>query len=341
MDKFSLENELRRRAEKLKHADARDLLGRFEAMRNYLSLNYYDWIQTAAPYLTNHGRLHIESVAQALDGLLGKIKPDQLSSLDLFLLLTAVLWHDVGNAYGRTEHASRVAELTNKVRELGFPNPDIQRLVVEIAKAHSGSTGLLGVRAEEDCATEHKTYIVYPRALAALVRFADEISENRARISATLIDSVPDENRIYWEYANSISASRPDPGRSRVVLTVNVDSDRAVWRFPCHENSPFNDAAGKISVIEYIVARLEKMNNERVYASQYMSRYAAIDAIECRFSLQRGTERDSRYENTFELGNSGLSAAGKYPNIPIAAKFFEQFPHWKPASLTGAVDAQT
>jgi hypothetical protein len=166
------------------------------------------------------------------------------------------------------------------------------------------------------------------------------IPEHRARISAVLLHEVPEENRIYWEYANSISASRPDPARNRIVLTVSVDHGRAGLRFPCHENSPLKDEEGRISVIEYILTRLEKMNNERAYATPYMSRYVAIDAIECRFTLQRGTERHSEYEHSFEVGNSGLSTAGNYPNIQIATQFFEQFPQWKPASLSGAFDAQ-
>jgi hypothetical protein len=330
----TLENELERRI--TQSEEARVLWAKYQNVRNYLTQNYYHWIQANAPFLTNHGKLHIDSVIQAADGLLikqltGKGKArKELSDLDIFLLLSAILWHDVGNVYGRIGHPSRIAEMTDQIKELGFPNPDIQRFVVEVARAHSGKGGLTDVRIEEDCSTEHGTYTVYPRALAGVVRFADEISENRARISPAMLSSVPEKNRIYWEYANAISASRPDPARRRVILTVTLDQQKACERFECRDFANCQDAHGKISLIEYIICRIEKMNHERVYCTQCFSRYATIDEIECRLTLVDGPER--KLEEVILVGSSGLGPEA-YPDINIVQDFFERYPIWKPEAI--------
>jgi hypothetical protein len=328
----TLENELERRS--TQNEGAKALWAKYQNVKDYLTHNYYDWIQANAPFLTNHGKLHIDSVMQAADALLvkqltGKARKD-LSDLDIFLLLSAILWHDVGNVYGRTDHKARIAQMTDKIKELGFPNPDIQRLVVDVARAHSGQGALSDARTQEDCSTEHDTYEVYPCALAGIVRFADEISENRARIAPALLSAVPDESKIYWEYANAIAASRPDPTRHRVVLTVTLDQQKARQRFKCKDFAKFQDADGKISLIEYIICRLEKMNRERVYCARYFSRYATIDEIECRLTLVDGTERT--LEQVIVVGNSGLGPEA-YPDINIVQDFFERYPRWKPENI--------
>src|ERR1700681_3473866 len=91
-----------------------------------------------------------------------------------------------------------------------FPNVAVRRVAEEIARAHSGNEGLKIPRADETCSVEHRSITVYPRSMAAVVRFADEVSENQTRISAELLEKVPDGSKIFWEYASCISSSVPD-----------------------------------------------------------------------------------------------------------------------------------
>src|SRR5439155_17304816 len=232
----------------------------YQAMKAYLSREYYRWIQANCPYYTDHGDHHIKTVIQAASGLLSQqlngTRKNDLTTLDLFLILSGILWHDVGNVLERSGHAKRVAEMTEEIKKLGFPDLQVHRLVVEISRAHSGKDGLSIPRVEEDCLT----YTVYPKALAAIVRFADEISEDRSRISGTLLPHIPEEHKIYWEYASCISASRPDPARERVVVSIEVQVDKTIVTFPCKEFPQRSDQEGKIPLITYLLCRLEKMN---------------------------------------------------------------------------------
>lgn len=337
METPTLEEELRARARK--DPDAEDLWNRYTTMKSYLDREYYPWIQANCPFYTDHGDLHIRSVihsaSQLLDAHLKKTaRQSELSSLDLFLVLAAILWHDVGNVYGRSGHAKKVAEMTREIKALGFPNPDIHRLVNEIAIAHGGENGLDTPREREDCSTSHKSYSVYPLALAALVRFADEVSENQSRISHALLPSVPAENRIYWEYASCIAASLPDAARQRVRVSVNIPIESATAVLPCKD---YRDRFGTddLSLIEYVVCRFEKMNNERAYCSPRFSRYVSIREIEVLFTLTHNDARVDDYEEVVVFGDGGLRQ-DSYPAIDVFGPFFSDHPKWKPDEIKKA-----
>jgi hypothetical protein len=316
-------------------------------MKNYLIREYYPWIQANCPFFTDHGELHVASVIQTASQLLGTHLENriasELSSLDLFLILSSILWHDVGNVFGRSGHAKRVGEMTAEVKTLGFPNPSVQRLVNEISIAHSGEDGLEKPRLREDCATPHKTYTAYPSALAGIVRFSDEVSENQARISRAVMEKVPTHNRIFWEYASCVTASLPDPARQLVRITVTVPQESAVQSFAIHDEHAdqcqraYAIRTGKkdITLIEYIVCRLEKMNNERAYCAPRFGRYASIRELEVVLTLTKDNARIDAYDEQMTLGDGGLKQAD-YPVIELFSDFFAKHPKWLPEKIQEA-----
>lgn len=338
----TLEDELERRgtARASKDEVAKDLWPRYCSMKGYLDDAYYRFIQANCPWYTDHGARHIKSVIETASRLmskqLGMNKGDgsDLSSLELFLTLSAILWHDVGNVVKRSGHAEQIPEMAEKIKGV-FPNVAIRRVVEEIARAHSGTAGLKIPRVDEDCALQHRTIAVYPRSLAALVRFADEVSENQTRISTELLPHVPPESKIFWEYANCITAAVPDIARERVVITFDIPADKIAAKFSCAEFPRRSDENGKISLIEYIVCRLEKMNNERAYCLPYM-RYGSIRNILARFTVLKDTWRLPSHDGMeITFGDSGINADG-YPEIEIFEPFFQHRANWSPASLVEA-----
>ena len=146
----SLETELESRSKT--QCDPLYLWPRYLAMKNYLSQEYYRWIQANCPYYTDHGDHHIKTVIQAASGLLSQqlngTRKNDLTTLDLFLILSEILWHDVGNVLERSGHAARIAEMTEEIKKLGFPDLQVQRLVIDISRAHSGKDGLSVPRVE-------------------------------------------------------------------------------------------------------------------------------------------------------------------------------------------------
>jgi HD superfamily phosphodiesterase len=338
-ESLTLEKALEYRAANDK--DAEDFFHRYSNMRKYLSEEYYPWIQARCPYFTDHGENHINSVIQAASMLLADhLKPgdETLSSLDIFLILCGILWHDVGNVLGRTGHAEQVVKISEEVKRLGFPSPDIHRQVVAISKAHAGKSGLDIPKSKDYVTTFIRTYDLRPRALAAIVRFADEISENHTRISKALLEGseIPVENRIYWEFANCISASVPQPSRERVILKIEIQDTTATRRFPCADYPDRTDKPEGITVIEYVLCRLEKMNNERAYCAPEFRGYVTIREIEARLTILHGTEPLTDYDDTFVLlGDAGVRKGDEsgYPSIPVYEEFFKNHPNWRPDKL--------
>ena len=334
----SLERELEERIDR--DRDAEFLWPRYKAMKDYLELNYYRWVQANCPFFTDHGEQHIKAVIQAASSLLRPFllppKKQGLRSMDIFLILSAIIWHDAAMVLGRAGHAVNISKLTDKISALGFTDTTVRRLVTEIARAHTGRTGLDLPRPEEDITTQEMTHTVYSRALAAIVRFADEVSENRSRISLPLLDQIPEDKKIYWHYAASIVASHPEPERERVVVTVEFELDSVIRRFQCDPNfSHRADDSGRLTLLEYVLCRLEKMNNELIYCRTHMSRFTTLQEIEVRLTIVRREVRLKGYDNlTIVLGAAGLN---KYPNVPLFAEFFQQHPEWKPDELKKVV----
>jgi len=317
--------------------NVRSLWAKYITMKDYLATQYYPWIQANCPYFTDHGQLHIESTIETASQILlpSPKNLEKLHALDFYLLLCAIIWHDAGNVYNRSSHAMQVSQMVQEINKEIFYSPTILRLVTELVKAHKGEDGLEVPSREQDCVIGTKTCTVYPRALAAVLRFADEISENRSRISPALLTEgkVPKENKIYWEYANCVVGSRADPLRERIVVTVEIEADRATEKYPCPEECMrYSGRDGSISLIEYAISRLQKMNNERAYCAREFGMYTSIREIEVRLMLTHRGERVKEYTNEFVVHDSGLHDY-TYPKIEFFGDFFKHHPHWNPNKI--------
>lgn len=319
---------------------AKNLWHQYSAMKNYLHKEYYPWVQANCPYFTDHGQPHIDCVIQSASQLLSKPSQITITSLDLYLVLCAIIWHDVGMVFKRSGHSSEAKVIIDKIKELGFPDISVNRLVVELVKAHEQADGLKIPEREQDCTIDAKTFTVSPRALAAMVRFSDEISENRSRVSHGLLQDgkIPKENLIYWEYANCVTAARVDPSRERVIVSIEIEVDKAISTHPCPEECRPHSKDGKsLTLIEYLVTRLQKMNNERAYCGREFERYASIREIEVRLRLVEGEQRLERYNDTFVLDDSGIESVRddttRRPQIEVFTDFFSQYPHWAPDKI--------
>ena len=324
---------LETRLEASETEDAKDLLTRYRATKQYLAQQYYPWIQANCPFYTDHGERHVEGVIRSASELLKDAR--DMDDLSIYLLLMGIIWHDAGMVRQRTGH-SDISEMIEKIKEITFPNATVQRLLAQIALAHTGQDGLSKAEYEQDCSTSGGNYQLRPRALASVVRFADEISENRSRISHELLrdGAIPPNNLLYWEYANCIAASRADPGRARVVVTIEVDREKSCCSHSCPpECLEDTGLENSITLIEYTVYRLQKMYNELRYCSQDFRTYTSIDDIHVRLKLLEGITPIDGYGDSFDMSDL---AGSSYPRMLAFDKFFERFPRWKPGIIQGA-----
>jgi hypothetical protein len=306
---------------------------------DYLSREYYPWIQAACPFYTDHGENHVLAVTDAANLLLADmISNHQISLPEAYLLLFAILFHDSAMVLGRRGHPEKAARVIDELRAL-VPDPTLQRLLREIVKAHSGTDALRIPRSSERLNFSGGTYTIRARGLAAALRLADEISENRSRVAQAQLDVIPEENRIYWEYANAVNASAPLDKRS-IAVDYELELARAVQEFKCSEYSP-PERNGRLSLIEYLVYRVEKMNAERAYCCGASGGLLTYSRIRVTLTIIHSGARMKEFDgDTFWVGDRGIwQHDEEYPKIVFADGFFDRMPKYKAEALRTRLDA--
>ena len=216
-------------------------------------------VRGSEPDLTDHGPRHIAhvlaNVFKLLDGDL-----DHFTPIEHYVLALSVLFHDVGNVYGRKGHNKRIGRVYDHVRRADKFAQE-KALIVQIAQAHTGEArdGSRNTLADVPVVSQLDGEPVKAREIAAIVRFADELAEGRKRTSEYMKrhGKYDAESLPYHDYAAATDIAI-DKFNNRIAVTyhlgittdVGLDSElrrvKAFLTFACH--------------------RLAKMDLERRYA---------------------------------------------------------------------------
>lgn len=157
--------------------------------------------------LTDHGVNHVKDVIEHISKLL-LYNYDALSIDETFLLLVAALIHDIGNVGGREGHEKRIDSIIKGCEEFERLDTPIRHYAIQIAVAHGGrsSSGskdtISSIRRVDQLGGGN----IRPRALAALLRFADELADNSARANGDMdkLVGIPKGNQIYHMYSKCL-----------------------------------------------------------------------------------------------------------------------------------------
>jgi len=255
-----------------------DYIARFQAIESFLNENIHSTVTPMASlhdgnYLTGHGIPHIRTVMTRVSDLLDS-STNSLSCYELYLLLAAIHVHDVGNLQGRKDHQSKAADVVNKYDVL-FGTDDVEkRLIFRIADAHTGRRGKDKDKISKLLETDHvlgKT--VHPRFLAALLRFADELADDRSRTSKTELDSgiIPKDSEIYHRYAYALHSVVVSGNTVRMSFDMtSEDAGKTFLRADGQE----------VFLLDEIYDRMIKMHCERIYCMRFLRPTVSIDRID-------------------------------------------------------------
>ena len=253
------------------------------------------------PFYTDHGTKHINRILILLNDLLqphllneGEIAPQstrtasadllskKLNAYEIYLLLCAVIWHDIGNLYGRKEHNKKIFKLFRRAK--GFlHDKKSSEWIQNICEAHSGDKAVDKI----DCETMYeKDFIFYPRFLAALLRFCDELDETKERIGECVYDQVPKQQRIYWFFCkcnDSIHVERDDQDNAKIVVIGSMDKSSLKSEFTKNNGR----TTIKVLGIEEYITRINKINAERIYCNKFYNRhfFKGVEKIELHFRI--------------------------------------------------------
>ena len=231
-------------------------------------------------FLNDHGSNHIDKVIEKAFEILKNINfTVPLNEFEIFILLCAIQIHDIGNVYGRVEHEKNLSSIFETACNNIIIDTPEKRVIKNIAMMHGGKnkngnkdtiSALCSV--EEICGMTIRT-----RLLAAVLRFADELSDDctRANRAALDLNLLGINSEIYHKY-------------SQVLHTVNIEKDSdnqdyhilLVYELEAKMLSVEYDMGNtKKFLLDEIYDRTLKVEQERRYCMKFMCPFINIGRI--------------------------------------------------------------
>jgi hypothetical protein len=237
----------------------------YEVTRGKLLNDIYEQIPGAEPNLSDHGPKHIANVLDNARHLLGQDHEEhRFSSTDLYVLAIGILFHDVGNMYGRKDHHKKLAAIFDWARGTDASVKREKILVLKMARAHTGFAADGSRDTLKELAPDHLNgEAVQLQSLGAVLRFADELAEGPQRISdfRRRLNLYDVSSQLYIDYG-AITSVHIDRQNERVLLTYDVKLEDC-------GSSTKEQRAGLGKLLQFAFDRARKLNQERQYARHY------------------------------------------------------------------------
>lgn len=274
-----------------------DYFTQYEALVNALRVEVYPQIDTGLTihsgvdqntnspgYYTFHSKDHFDEVVRKAGELLNveswsdQAKPP-LDPYELYVLLIAIRIHDIGNITGRKGHEAKCYQMLRKYSTVLCSDNVEMRMMANIAQAHGGRcpNGTKDTISQLPIKAGSRQQL-----LAGIVRFADEIAENRNRArKLTVGEGIPHQSQLYHAYANSISEIKFSPSEGRLSILYCLEKPELKIKYGCERrNKKDGEAQDWEFLVDEIYNRLEKMNQERIYCNRFMRELVHIRSID-------------------------------------------------------------
>ena len=260
-----------------------DYYRRLQNLDEYLNEQVHPTVNQGATargdgWLTDHGVRHITTVIRRAGELVADGDSILLTPYEVFLLVSAIHFHDVGNVFGREKHEKKISELMQDLDDglIGSDGME-RRMIRDIAMAHGGYADDDGQDKDTigRLSWEPPELGGEPRVqlLAAILRFADELADDYTRTSRFLIDKqLTRKSEIYHVYADRLRDVSVRPADRRVKLRFELDvrhATRKYWK-----------GRRKVFLYDEIVSRSLKMHRENIYCGRFMQPHVRLDAID-------------------------------------------------------------
>jgi hypothetical protein len=241
------------------------LYGEYTSVRDaMIADNFFDEIKGQESDLSDHSARHIQDVFGRAYKVIGEDEFRSFSVYEIYCLALMILFHDVGNIYGRTDHDShkKIAYVYNKYRNNPSSYRDERRTIIEGASAHTG-TSKCGNKDTLKFVNEAniKGEKIDLKELAAILRFADELSEGKQRTCSFLVEEklIKKASEIFHLYA-LITDITIDDKLERISIAYDIDIP---LKFTLDEQKKIKE------LIAFTYKRAVKLDIERRYTKNY------------------------------------------------------------------------
>ena len=232
--------------------------------------------------LTDHGPNHIDTVVRRAASLLSYPEDTfpQISPYEMYVLLLAIHFHDVGNIFGRDKHEKRHIEVIGQFDQF-IGNETVERRAIQkIAEAHGGRIA----GSKDTISTLHSEALVLGqkiryRALAAILRFSDELADDSHRASriGDMLGTIPPESEVFHAYAKCLHSVSIEPDKHVIYLQYAFFQEDATKTFGKGKRG---GEVEHVYLLDEIYERTLKMHLERKYCMRFLQGIVRIDAIE-------------------------------------------------------------
>jgi len=255
-------------------------------------------------YLTDHGPDHVKTVIRRASQLAEQQSCD-LSPYEVYILLVGIHIHDVGIIFdGREQHEIKQETVMEKLGMLMGEDTGEKFAIHKIAAAHGGSINgdkdTIGKLSDREALLGQE---IRPRILAALLRFADELADERARAARfpLALGHLPRSSEVYHKYAQALqSVIAQVPGNS-VTLGFEMTVEDACRTFGKGDSAVY--------LLNEIFERTMKMHRERMYCMRFLRPLISIDKISVTICVYGPHFSSQREKITYRLEESGYPDA--------------------------------
>jgi hypothetical protein len=309
MDKFPELTEIEYCLYLMSYSDLR----RFEYFLSYylqktsLINHYFPHIPEELKGFSDHGYKHVKNILQLqqkilisnvpfLENLIYKDEDDEipensaLNFYELYLLLSATLWHDVGNLIERFHHNEHIPAVENDIHPY-FIDKDIKAYVLQIAKAHTGADGVrIQIPLPISCYCNEQISCQF---IGALLRFTDELDEGQNRLDMSYYErlggKIEKHQKIFWEVCNCIKRINPNPKSFNIEIDANIEKKDIWTKYPKLLNEgKSNECEIEVCVIDELIYRVNKMNIERMNYMGYVQKLLEFKNISLNLNIIDG-----------------------------------------------------
>lgn len=285
---------------------------RFRKLDQYLNEKVHPLVTQGAAasdsaWLTDHGPDHIATVICRADELVFKGDTCILTPYECYLLLCAIHFHDTGNMFGRAAHEKKITDIMTQMPEALIGEDTAEhRMIRDIAQVHGGYVDSDETNRDTIGALSYPRHFATdtPRLhfLSAILRFADELSDDRTRTSRFIVGgAILKGSEAYHLYADRLRTVRIMADKS-IALQFELDTQHVLE--PCKKRDE------TIYLVDFIAERLLKLHREHLYCQTFMHPYVFVPHIDVDIKVCRDRYMKVIWESKYRLAPAG------YPSWP-------------------------
>jgi hypothetical protein len=234
--------------------------------------------------LTWHDQSHIDMVMIKASELLA-YQHAKICPFEAFILLCAIQLHDIMNSVGRDGHEDHSTDILSYLEIPGLIDSMVKKAIGDIVSCHSGSF-MRGTSKERD-KIGFTLQPIYPlkgedvqmQFLAAILRLADEYSDNELRAMSYLLSlgKIKEGSEAHHKYAECLHSVRVEKNTGTVKLDFHVQHEDTFKFF--NKVNREKETIEPVYIIDEIFTRVMKAYYETMYCMRYMRPFIPITKL--------------------------------------------------------------